>query len=44
MRLTPEEARRERQKRLTGGDKVKERRLEKLARQIQTARNSGAGR
>ncbi|MFD0211403.1 hypothetical protein ACFVH9_20385 [Streptomyces hirsutus] len=44
MRLTPEEAQRERQRRLAGGNKAKEQRLAKLARKIQAARKSGAGR
>ncbi|WP_220040788.1 hypothetical protein, partial [Streptomyces sp. NTH33] len=41
MRLTPEEAQRERQKRLAGGNRAEERRLAKLARKVQTARKSG---
>lgn len=44
MRLTPEEAQRERRKRLAGENKAKERRPAKPARKIQTARESGTGR
>ncbi|MGW4021646.1 hypothetical protein [Streptomyces sp. NPDC005009] len=44
MRLTPEEAQRERKKRLAGGNKAEERRLAKPARKIQAARETGAGR
>ncbi|GAA3498896.1 hypothetical protein GCM10019016_059990 [Streptomyces prasinosporus] len=44
MRLTPEEAQRERKKRLAGENKAKERRLAKLARKIEAARKSEAGR
>ncbi|MFE0962224.1 hypothetical protein [Streptomyces fungicidicus] len=43
MRLTPEEAQRERKKRLAGESKAKEQRLEKLARKIQAAREAEAG-
>ncbi|MFJ6685235.1 hypothetical protein [Streptomyces werraensis] len=42
MRLTPEEAQRERKQRLAGENKAKERRLAKLARKIEAARKSGA--
>ncbi|MFF5344471.1 hypothetical protein ACFY4H_27845 [Streptomyces althioticus] len=44
MRPTPEEAQRERKQRLAGENKAKERRLAKLARKIEAARKSGAGR
>ncbi|MFE1509075.1 hypothetical protein [Streptomyces sp. NPDC058726] len=44
MRLTPEEAQRERKKRLAGEDKAKERRPAKPARKTEAARKSGAGR
>ncbi|WP_431996971.1 hypothetical protein [Streptomyces fungicidicus] len=44
MRLTPEEAQRERKKRLAGENKAEKRRLAKLARKIQAARKAGAGR
>ncbi|MEU8651033.1 hypothetical protein [Streptomyces sp. NPDC048737] len=44
MRLTPEEAQRERQRRLKGETKAEKRRLAKLARKMQAARKTAAGR
>ncbi|MEW1869236.1 hypothetical protein AB0420_14035 [Streptomyces caelestis] len=44
MRLTPEEAQRERQRRLAGENKAEKRRLAKLARKTQAARKAGTGR